>query len=150
MDKGKCSILILVEHSILTDWVGLEGLGTALKWFPVYQTEDVGGNPGMCQQSILRPSFLFCSHLLYIICRHDIPFHYYADNAQMYIPVKPDNPTSISTSRDCLADIKARMSANYLHLTKQEFLSLCFDKFDHLEGSGGCSKRKKRETCMSE
>lgn len=56
----------------------------------------------------------------YIIRRHDIPFHFYADDTQMYIPVKPENPTSISTLRNCWADIEHWMSANFLHLNSDK------------------------------
>ena len=65
-----------------------------------------------------------------IIRRHGIPFHFYADDTQIYIAFKPNDVASQSQAvarvEACIAEIRYWMSQNYLKLNddKTELLIL--------------------------
>ena len=50
-----------------------------------------------------------------IIQRHNINFHLYGDDTQLYVPLKPGS-SDVSHIFSCLADIKTWMSNNFLQL----------------------------------
>ena len=49
-----------------------------------------------------------------IIRKHDINFHCYADDTQLYLSVKPDEVIQLSNMEDCPLDIKEWMTQNFL------------------------------------
>ena len=118
---------VLIKH--LEQWVGISG--TALEWFKSYLTGrffsiGIGEatsplaplNCGVPQGSILGP-ILFSLYMLplgAIIRSHNIQFHFYADDTQLYLPINPNDPSSILKLHSCLADIKNWMSVNFLQL----------------------------------
>ena len=70
---------------------------------------------------------LFSTYMLplgHIIRSHNINFHCYADDTQLYIPLKPGNNSNMTRILTCLAEIKCWMSQNSLQLneTKTEIL----------------------------
>ena len=144
-DSGLSSILILLDLSSAFDTVDhdilisrLEHLigisGVALQWFKSYLSNrsfsvSLGGAcsshaPLLCgvpRGSILG-TLLFSIYMLplgKIIQRHNINFHLYADDTQLYIPLKPGS-SDISHILSCLTDIKAMMSNNFLQLNESK------------------------------
>ncbi|KAG5270734.1 hypothetical protein AALO_G00195980, partial [Alosa alosa] len=116
-DSNKVSILILlylsaafdtIDHSILihrlAKWVGLSD--NALNWFQTYITGrdfyiSLGDHVsekhdlpfGVAQGSCLGP-LLFSLYMLplgNVISQHNVNFHSYADDTQLYISVEPTN-----------------------------------------------------------
>ncbi|KAF7651264.1 hypothetical protein LDENG_00113440, partial [Lucifuga dentata] len=58
-----------------------------------------------------------------IIQRHDFHYHCYADDTQLYIPLKP-SINNFSSIMSCLSDIKCWMSNNFLQLMMPRLRSL--------------------------
>ena len=147
-DTGDCAILILldltaafdtVDHNILISrlehWVDIKG--TALEWFISYLADKSLKNKswrtylllstpphGVPQGSILGP-ILFSLYLLplgYILRKHNICFHCYADDTKIYMPLKFKDPHSVQQLLDCLDDIKSWMSINFLNSNEIEHI----------------------------
>lgn len=145
-DTGDCVVLVLldltaafdtVHHEILLarleQWVGVKGI--ALEWFRSYLTDRsfcvrLDGSMsttapllhGVPQGSILG-SVLFSLYLLplgSILRRHGIAFHCYADDSQIYIPLKKSDSFSIQPLLKCLDDIKAWMALNFLNFNDKK------------------------------
>ena len=81
---------------------------------------------GVPQGSILGP-ILFSINMLplgEVIRRHGISFHFYADDSQLYLPIKPNDPHMLSALHECLNDIKSWMALHFLQLNyrKNEIL----------------------------
>ncbi len=146
-DKGKVTALVLldlsaafdtVDHDILlsrleTD-VGVSGV--ALSWFRSYlsgrsQSVACAGRTSSCravtcgvpQGSVLGP-LLFCIYmrpLELILQKHDISYHFYADDTQLHLSFDPsESCAAIKRLNSCLADIRSWMSANYLKLNSDK------------------------------
>ena len=143
-DNGDCSILFLldlscafdtVDHLILIkrlkDLIGINEV--ALEWFRSYLSDrsisvEIGEASssqaafrcGVPQGSILGP-LLFTIYMLPIgdiIRNHNIQFHSYADDTQLYIPLKPGTTGNITRLLACLSDIKIWMSQIFLQLNE--------------------------------
>ena len=72
----------------------------------------------MPQGSILGP-LPFCLYLLplrSILRKYGIAFHFYADDSQIYMPLKQENGYSADPLFQCISEVKAWMSMNFLHL----------------------------------
>ena len=132
-----------MDHAVLlsrlSKYVGIHG--TALKWFTSYLSSRtfsvmVGDlsfssaflSCGVLQGSILGP-FLFSLYMLplgSIIARHNLSFHCYADDLQIYLPVKPNRNSAQCSLFDCIADIKQWLAQNVLCLNDDKTECIVF------------------------
>ena len=146
-DDKKVSILVLLDlsaafdtldHSILLDRLNTTfGLsGTVLEWFKSYLInrtqsviiDDVTSEPrtllyGVPQGSVLGPICytLYTTPLGELIRNHNMPFHMYADDTQLYISIEPDNiDVLVSNLELCLNDIRNWMLINKLKLNEEK------------------------------
>ena len=118
-----------MDHDILIarleQWVGVGG--TALEWFRSYlshRTFCVGLDDsvsstaplscGVPQGSVLGP-LLFSLYLLPLGS-----IHCYADDSQIYVPLKKSDSYSVNPLLQCLHDIKAWMSLRFLNLNEEK------------------------------
>ena len=145
-DNGLLSVLVLLDLSAAFDTVDhqillqrLEHLvgikGAALKLFESYLSnrfQFVNANDtsssrekvkyGVPQGSVLGP-ILFTLYMLplgKIIRKHNIDFHCYADDTQLYLSIKPDGTDQLIKLQACLKDIKTWMTRNYLLLNSDK------------------------------
>ncbi|KAL6458614.1 hypothetical protein MHYP_G00320860 [Metynnis hypsauchen] len=145
-DQGCVSLLVLldlsaafdtIDHAILLErlenMVGVTG--TALSWFKSYLTDryqfvrvnDIPSNYtkvryGVPQGSILGP-LLFTLYMLplgKVIRKHNVNFHCYADDTQLFISAKPDDKQRIKKMENCVKDVKSWMSHNFLLLNSDK------------------------------
>lgn len=109
--------------------MGLKGL--ALNWFKSYLSDSyfsvrIGNltssaallESGLPQESILAPS-LFSLYMLPLgsnLGRHGVSFHFYADNTQIYLLIKRNDPSPIQTLLACLDVVKCWLVRNFLTL----------------------------------
>lgn len=152
-DSGDTVVLALLDLSAdfytidhatllsrLESWVGLKA--SVLTWFQSYLSYlkiflKMGNfsssmSPltcGLPQRSILSPS-LFSLYMLplgTILRKHGVPFHFYADDTQIYIPIKRNNPAAINLLLLCLEEVKAWLAHNFLLLNedKSEVIVFC-------------------------
>ena len=123
-----------VDHQILLDRlasrVGLED--ETLAWFKSYLSERVqavsccgqtsSSRPVTCgvpQGSVLGPLLfsVYTEPLEDVIKAHNIGYHFYADDTQLYLSFKPSEMASATDKLNaCLADIRNWMSDNFLKL----------------------------------
>jgi len=147
VDSGNCAALVLldlsaafdtVDHGILLEhlrsWVGIRG--TALSWFTSYLqgrtfAVEIGNSisstrsitSGVPQGSCLGP-VLFSLYMLPLglICqRYGVAYHCYADDTQLYLPLKLNDISKWSALLDCLNEIKLWMASNFLQLNESKF-----------------------------
>ena len=145
MDQGKVGILLLldmsaafetVDHNTLLNRLHTElGIGgTALDWFESYlvdrhQVVSIRGEPSdscllryrVPQGSVLGPQLftVYISPLGRIIRAHDLDYHLFADDSQLYVFVKPVQANvdgAIGRLEKCCHDIRTWMRSNFLKL----------------------------------
>ena len=146
LDGGDSSVLVLldlsaafdtVDHLLLVkrleSWVGLGGNALQLlrsylenRTFSVAVNNSTSSSAqltcGVPQGSILGP-LLFSVYLLplgHVIRKHNIQFHFYADDTQLYLPLKTSDPNCLSSLKACLTDIQLWMSQNFLQLNSDK------------------------------
>lgn len=113
-----------VDHSILItrleSFVGLKGM--VLKWFQSFLSDRIffvklGDFPssapltcGLPQGSILARSLFFPVHASSGFHSKKawgvFSFHFYADDTQIYLPIKRSDPSALSTLLRCLEEVK--------------------------------------------
>ena len=127
-----------IDHDILLDRLKLSfGIrGKVLEWFGSYikgRTQSVvidkySSNPillnfGVPQGSVLGPILfsLYSQPLSNIIRSHQLFFHQYADDTQLYTSVCPTNISSaINSLSKCVTDVSSWMSSNKLKLNESK------------------------------
>ena len=73
---------------------------------------------GVPKGSILGP-LLFCLCMLplgAIISKHNINYHSYADDTQLYISISPDDYNTVNSLLNCLVDVNNWLSHDFLKL----------------------------------
>ena len=152
MDSHNCVVLLLLDLSSAFDTVDHETLihrlrttfgikVKALDWLRSYLTNrsqfvNIDGSKsethnmtcGVPQGSVLDPILylLYTSPLADILRRHNMLFHFYADDTQLYTSFACNDEHDLSSTaqriEDCLADIKTWMLLNKLNGDKTELL----------------------------
>ncbi len=137
-----CLPLLTLNHQILLSTLSsLDITGIPLRWFESYLTGRSfkvawGGEvskahqlvTGVPQGSGLGPLLFstYTTSLGPIIQAHGFSCHFYADDTQLYLSFRPDDPTVAARISGCLADISAWMKEHHLqlNLAKTELLVL--------------------------
>ena len=145
IDNRQCVILLLLDLSAAFDTVAHEiqlnrlnskfGIsGTALNWFQSYltgrtQSVLINGNKsqprnlscGVPQGSVFGPILylLYTAPLADLFRHHNLQFHLYADDTQLYVSFSTNNDLELTEAVEhielCLTDLDKWMSINKLN-----------------------------------
>ncbi len=55
-----------------------------------------------------------------ILRKHGVSFHFYADDTQIYLPIKRNNSTVITSLLQCLEEVKSWLVQNFLFLNEDK------------------------------
>jgi len=110
-----------------------------LEWFRSYlsnrtQFVNVNGSTserhvlqfGVLQRSVLGPLLysMYTTPLSDIACKHELSFHFYADDTQLYVTFETSSPNDIELSKcrleACVREINGWMLLNRLKLNKEK------------------------------
>ena len=146
-DRGLVSALVLLDLSAAFDTIDhhllIDRLSTtfgihdsALSWFRSYlqnrsqavTIESVSSQPvpvryGVPQGSVLGPVLftLYTQPLALVIERHNLKYHFYADDTQLYNSARPEDFDELLASISiCFLDIKNWMTVNRLKLNSEK------------------------------
>lgn len=151
VDRGQCVLLVLLDLSAAFDTIDHSTLlkllserfgigGTALKWFNSYlsnrsQSVIIDGTEsdvwnilfGVPQGSVLGPVLftIYTSPLGDILRHHNVSYHLYADDTQIYLSFDFTRiAEAITKVETCIMDIRQWMATNFLRLNddKTEFI----------------------------
>ncbi len=150
IDSQKVVILVLLDLSAAFDTISHEILlqrlyhrmgiqGAVHEWFASYlagrqqsvKIGDVTSEPtlltrGVPQGSVLGPVLftLYMSPLADVMEKHNIKFHAYADDTQLYLSFSPQHQanadTAVSRMQNCIVDIRSWMISNFLKLNEEK------------------------------
>ena len=136
LDNRKSTILVLldlraafdtVDHHILLDRLHTCGIrGNAHKWMQSYlsqrsQVVNIRDTRSRCVQlpcgvpqgSVLGPLLfsIYCIELSSVFKNHQVSYHIYADDSQLYVEFPPDQPALAVTAANrisrCITDVRA-------------------------------------------
>ena len=145
-DNMRISVLVMldlsaafdtIDHTILGDRLGSLGFGgSVLNWFHSYLTNrtqsvsinDITSDPvtlefGVPQGSVLGPILytIYTTSLGKLIREHDIDFHMYADDTQIYMSMDTLQPSHEKSKLEtCLKSVKDWMLSNKLKLNDEK------------------------------
>ena len=126
-----------LQHEILIQRLADIGVrDKALEWFRSYlvdRTTSVKVNNsrsccslvkyGVPQRSVLGPTLfnVYCRPLGRIIRKHDISYHMYADDSQLYVDFSPcDEKTALANLQRCIQEVREWLRENFLLLNENK------------------------------
>ncbi len=151
-DSGDVTLLLLLDLTAAFDTINHQILisrletsvgirGNALNWIKSYlQNRSFSVQMGECmstsaplscgisQGSVLAP-VLFSLYMLplgQILSKYGVSFHCYADDTQLYLPLKPTASIAVERLVECFGEIKVWMSANLLCLNESKTKLILF------------------------
>ena len=86
---------------------------------------------GVPQGSVLGPILfsVYCRPLGRIIRKHDIPYHTYADDSQLYVDLRPcDEKTALVNLQRCIQEVREWLRENFLLLNDKNTEVVIFGK----------------------
>ena len=134
-----------LQHEILIQRLADIGVrDKALEWFRSYlvdRTTSVKVNNsrsccslvkyGVPQGSVLGPTLfnVYCRPLGRIIRKHDISYHMYADDSQLYVDFSPcDEKTALANLQRCIQEVREWLRENFLLLNDKKTEVVIFGK----------------------
>lgn len=160
LDSGETAGLVLLDLSVAFDTIDQETLisrlnksfhitGSALNWYKSYLmgreqkvviagtvSETKPSKYGMPQGSVLGPK-KYCTYTKpvgSIIKAHNIDYHIYADDTQLYIALKPGKTENAVRQLElCIDDVRKWMETNYLKLNKDKTEFIIFGSKSNLK-----------------